>query len=123
MRSAILLLLPLATLFSADLKIDHATVAGTDLKRLQSALEAAGIDTVYGGAHTNHASEMALVSFPDGTYLELMGIQPNADAAAVASHEWSKFLKGDGGPCAWALRERDLPAEVARLKAAGVPVS
>src|SRR5437763_884242 len=119
-----ILLLSVATLLSAaDLKIDHATVAGADLKRLQSALKSTGIDTVYGGAHTNHASEMALVSFPDGSYLELMGIQPNADAAAVASHEWSKFLKGDGGPCAWALRERDLPAEVARLKAAGVPVS
>ena len=94
MRSAILLLLPLATLFSADLKIDHATVAGADLKRLQSALKAAGIDTVYGGAHTNQASEMALVSFPDGTYLELMGIQPNADAATeLAISRWQQAFR------------------------------
>ena len=120
----LLLFLPVAALLSAaDLKIDHATVAGTDVKRMQDALKLAGIDSVYGGPHSNHASEMALVSFPDGTYLELMGIQPNADPAAVASHEWSKWLKGDAGPCAWALRERDIAAEVARLKAAGVPVS
>jgi catechol 2,3-dioxygenase-like lactoylglutathione lyase family enzyme len=66
---------------------------------------------------------MALVSFPDGSYLEVMGVQPKADAAAVGAHEWSKFLRENGGPCAWALREHDLNAEVARLKALGVPVS
>jgi hypothetical protein len=105
------------------LKIDHATVAGRDLKQLQAGLQKAGIATVYGGAHTNHATEMALVSFPDGSYLELMGIQPQADAAAVQAFEWSKFLTGDAGPCAWALRESNLAAEVARLRAAGVAVS
>jgi hypothetical protein len=122
-RSAFLLILSLAALPAANLKIDHVTVAGADVKRMQAALKSIGIDTVYGGPHSNHASEMALTSFPDGSYLEVMGIQPNADAAAVASHEWVKFLKGDAGPCAWALREPDLAAEVARLKSAGVPVS
>src|SRR5262245_46458821 len=122
MRSVLSLLMPLLAL-GADLKIDHATVAGSDVKKLQAGLKAAGIESVYGGPHTNHATEMALVSFPDGSYLELMGIQANADASAVAGHEWSKFLQGNAGPCAWALRERDLAAEVARLKATGVTVS
>jgi hypothetical protein len=90
---------------------------------MQAGLKAAGIESVYGGAHTNRATEMALISFPDGSYLELMGIQPRADAEAVARHEWSGFLKGDAGPCAWALREQDLAREVARLKSAGVTVS
>src|SRR5260370_41127311 len=66
---------------------------------------------------------MALVSFPDGSYLELMGIQTNADARQVAEHVWAKFLKEDAGPCAWAMREKDLAAEVGRLKAAGIAVS
>ena len=82
-----------------------------------------GIASLYGGAHSNHATEMALVSFPDGSYLELMGIQPKADAAAVAGHVWVKFLKENAGPCAWAMREKDLAAEVSRLKAAGIAVS
>lgn len=122
-RTAVLLTLASSLLCAADWKIDHATVAGKDVKQMQAALSKVGIPTIYGGAHTNHASEMALVSFPDGSYLEVMGIQSNADPAAVAKHEWSKFLTGNAGPCAWALRESDLAAEVARLKAAGIPVS
>jgi len=123
LRIAVALIFAASLLIAADWKIDHATVAGSDVKQMQAALAKAGIPTVYGGAHTNHASEMALVSFPDGSYLELMGIQSNADPAAVAKHEWSKFLTGNAGPCAWALRESDLAAEVARLKAAGIAVS
>ena len=112
---------PLAA--AADLKIDHATVAGGDLKKMQAALAAVGLPTVYGGAHTNHTTEMALVSFPDGSYLELIAIQPGADRKLVEQHEWSKFLLGDAGPCAWAARAADLPAEVRRLEVAGVRVS
>jgi hypothetical protein len=115
------LLVPL--LFSADSRIDHVTVAGKSVQQMQAALKAIGIDSVFGGRHDNHATEMALVSFPDGSYLELMGIQPGADPQAVAAHVWSSFLDGNAGPCAWALREKDLPAQVKRLKAAGVPVS
>ena len=87
---------------------------------MQAKLAAVGIASLYGGPHNNHATEMALVSFPDGSYLELMGIQPKADAAAVAGHVWAKFLKENAGPCAWAMREKDLAAEVSRLKAAGI---
>jgi hypothetical protein len=47
---------------------------------------------------------MALTSFPDGSYVELMAIQPQADPAAVAAHEWSKFLQNNAGPCAFAIR-------------------
>jgi Glyoxalase-like domain len=108
---------------ASDLKIDHATVAGSDLKKMQAALAAVGLPSVYGGAHTNHTTEMALISFPDGSYLELMGIQPGADPQLVAEHVWSRFLSGDAGPCAWAVREPDIAAEVRRLEAAGVPVS
>ena len=110
-------------LFAADSRIDHVTIAGSNLAKMQAALKSVGIDTVYGGPHTNHATEMALVSFPDGAYLELMAIQSNADPQAVSQHVWAKFLQQDAGPCAWALRVKDLAAEVARLKAAGVVVS
>jgi hypothetical protein len=110
-------------LTAAELKIDHATVAGSDLKKMQAALAAVGLSSVYGGAHTNHTTEMALISFPDGSYLELMGIQPGADPKLVKEHVWSPFLSGDAGPCAWAVREQDLEAEIRRLEALGVHVS
>lgn len=112
-----------APLSAAYFKLDHVTVAGSDIKKLQASLSDVGIASVYGGAHSNQATEMALVSFPDGSYLELMGLQANADPQAVARHVWSKFLKENAGPCAFALREKNLAAEIGRLKAAGIPVS
>src|ERR1035437_2395938 len=110
-------------LCAADSRIDHVTITGSDIKQMQAKLTAVGIPSVYGGAHSNHATEMALVSFPDGSYLELMGIQSNAEAVAVARHVWAKFLTENAGPCAWAMREKNLAAEVSRLKAAGIAVS
>jgi hypothetical protein len=121
-RCAMILALTVTLAHGADSKIDHVTIAGGDLKQLQARLASVGIASVYGGAHSNHATEMALVSFPDGSYLELMGLPADADAKAVAVHVWAKFLKENAGPTAWAMRTKDLAAEVSRLKAAGVSV-
>ena len=121
-RAAFLVLLPMIT-SAADLTIDHVTVAGKDLKAMRAVLASLGIPSEYGGPHNNHATEMALTSFPDGSYLELIAIQPNADPAAVAAHYWSKRMQTDAGPCAWAVRPKDLGAEVQRLKAAGIAVT
>src|ERR1700735_3984030 len=106
-----------------NFRIDHVTVAGKDIKAMQKALDAVGVRTEYGGPHSNHATEMAIASFPDGSYLELIAIQPKADPVALAAHEWHKFLESDGGPCAWAIRPADFTAETARLRAASVAVT
>src|ERR1700686_257354 len=108
---------------AAELTIDHVTVAGKDLKAMQANLASVGIQCEYGGSHSNHATEMALVSFPNGSYLELIAIQPKANPDAVAAHVWAKHIEGNAGPCAWAVRVKDMPAEVKRLQAAGVAVS
>ncbi|MCU1235783.1 MAG: hypothetical protein JWP63_3750 [Candidatus Solibacter sp.] len=121
-RCAITFVIAAALACGADSKIDHVTIAGSDLKQMQARLAEVGIATVYGGPHSNHATEMALVSFPDGSYLELMGIQPDADPQAMAAHGWAKYLKESAGPTAWAMRTKDIAAEVRRLKAAGVEV-
>lgn len=120
---ACLLLPACLPLIAAELKVDHATVAGQDVRAMQRALQAAGLACEYGGPHSNHATEMALTSFPDGSYLEQIAIQPNADPAAVAAHEWHKQLQNNGGPCAWAVRPADLGAEITRLRAASIQVS
>jgi hypothetical protein len=110
-------------LAAADLKIDHVTVAGRDLKPIQARLEAVGIPTVYGGPHANHITEMALASFPDGSYLEAIAVQPSAAPGVADRHEWAPFLKQDSIPCAWAVQTGDLGAERERLQKAGVSVS
>jgi hypothetical protein len=107
-------------LTAADLKIDHVTVAGHDLKRIQAAIEAAGIPMVYGGAHANGVTEMALTSFPDGSYLEAIAVVQGADRQAVARHEWAAFLKHDAAACAWAIQSHDLEADRRTLAAAGL---
>jgi hypothetical protein len=123
MMRLLMLVLCGSWLTAAELKIDHATVAGSDLKKMQAALTAVGLSSIYGGAHTNHTTEMALISFPDGSYLEMMAIVPGADRKLLAEHVWSQYLAGDAGPCAWAVREPDMDAEIRRLEAAGVEVS
>jgi hypothetical protein len=123
MRSVIALVLLALPVGGVELKIDHVTIAGARLAEMRQAFSAAaGIPTEYGGPHSNHATEMALASFPDGSYIELMGIQQGADAAAVAAHTWSRFLRENGGPCAFALRVTDVNAEIERLSHAGIRV-
>jgi hypothetical protein len=123
MRCVPILAVCAVALTAADLRVDHVTAAGSSLKQMQANLAAIGIETVYGGPHSNGATEMALVSFPDGSYLELMAPQANADAQTLARQPWTKFMRADAGPCAWAVREQDVAAEVERLRAAGIAVS
>ena len=120
-RAGILFLMT-QLLGAADLTVDHVTVAGTDLKQMQARLASVGIPSEYGGPHSNGATQMALASFPDGSYLELIALQVNPDAKAVAAHYWSKQIQGNAGPTGWAVRAGDVAVEAARLRAAGIPV-
>jgi hypothetical protein len=65
---------------------------------------------------------MALASFPDGSYLELLALQPHTGAGVMERHAWSRFIQGDAGPCAWAVSTNDLDGELRPLRAAGIPV-
>jgi hypothetical protein len=107
----------------ADLKVDHITLAVPDLDTGRAVLAKQGIDTEFGGKHSNGQTEMALASFPDGSYLELIAPQPGADAS---HHYWAKFMlsRGEtgGNPCAWAITSANIAADTARIKAAGIAV-
>jgi hypothetical protein len=111
-------------LMAQQFHIDHVTVAGRNVQAMIETLRSVvGISAEYGGPHSNHATEMALASFPDGSYLELIGIQPTADPAALAAHYWHKFMEADAGPCSWAVRPADFSGEVERLRKSGVSVT
>ena len=98
-----------ASVLAADLKVDHVTIAGRDLKQLQAQFAAAGIPSEYGGKHTNGLTEMAIASFTDGSYLELIAAQKSAGAP---EHYWGKFIDANAGPCAWAVSVPDVAAAV-----------
>lgn len=107
---------------AASFKIDHVTVAGRDLGALRNALRAVGIPTEPGGPHANRATEMAIASFPDGSYLELIALQPAGDPASMQAHDWVRYLQGNAGPCAWAVQVPDVDAQAELLRTAGVSV-
>ncbi|HEV2199843.1 MAG TPA: VOC family protein [Bryobacteraceae bacterium] len=119
LRILVVMLAPVV-LSGADLKIDHVTVAGRDLKALRAALASVGIPSEYGGPHANHATEMAVTSFADGSYLELIALQAAPDPKAVAAHDWSVQIQNDAGPCSWAVLVPDVDAERRRLLAAHI---
>ncbi|MFC5279297.1 VOC family protein [Halorubrum rubrum] len=101
-----------------DLRIDHVTVAGRDLDRLVEAFAAAGFPVEYGGRHSNGVTHMSIVGFRDGSYLELIStLEPDAD-----SPWWDAPIRGDGGPCAWAVDAQDIDAASADLRDRGVRV-
>ena len=120
MRVIVLILLASVGLRAAELTVDHVSVAGRDLKQMQARLAALGIPSEFGGPHSNHATQMALTSFPDGSYLELIALQDKPDEKAVTAHYWSKQIQGNAGPAAWAVRAMTPTAEVKRLRAAGI---
>jgi hypothetical protein len=120
MRAILIYLVMLPTLMAAELKVDHATIAGPSLKHLREMFDLAGLPTQYGGEHSGGVTEMGLMSFPDGSYLELI-----AWVHAAAPHpgaSWAKFIDQAGGPCAWAIDVSDLGKEVERFKSAQIPV-
>jgi hypothetical protein len=120
MRRVFFGLLCAAALSGASMRVDHVTIAGSNLEALRRAFAGAGVPTEYGGRHSNGITEMALSSFADGSYLELIAPVAGADPSP---HYWGAFMKANAGPCAWAVRSSNLAADTARLLgAAGIAV-
>lgn len=105
------------------LKIDHATVCGNDLDDLRSAFTSISLAPDYGGQHGNGVTQMALIGFDDGSYLELIAPVKKDDPKLAESSDWAKFIVADAGPCAWAVESRDLHKDVAQLRSSGIKVT
>jgi catechol 2,3-dioxygenase-like lactoylglutathione lyase family enzyme len=100
------------------LKIDHVSIAWSDLSFLQTAFEGVGLKTEYGGVHSNGVTHMSILGFNDGSYIELISVIKPGQRADT----WGKQIAGNGGPCAWAVEEEKLAAEVERIKQLGIRV-
>jgi len=71
----------------AHLKVDHASVCSSQLDAMRESFAAAGLETDYGGPHGNGGTQMALLGFNDGSYLELIAPQGMA-----ADSNWAKMI-------------------------------
>jgi hypothetical protein len=98
--------------------VDHAVVAGSDLDALGAAFAEAGLVTEYGGEHSNGVTHNRVLGFADGSYLELI----STVESGAESPWWDEPIRGDAGPCAWALPVADIEAETDRIESLGVPV-
>lgn len=100
-----------------QIRIDHATVCGSDLELLQDVFAGVGLITDYGGPHANGLTHMALLAFEDGSYLELIAPIKRDQAGAFP---WGDLMLGEAGAGAWAIGVADIHAEVTRLKSLGI---
>jgi catechol 2,3-dioxygenase-like lactoylglutathione lyase family enzyme len=101
------------------LGIDHVVVAVNDLTRTMRDYEHLGFTVTPGGDHAHRGSHNALITFDDGSYIELIAFKhepPEKD------NDWWDMLRGGEGLVDVALLSHDLPAEAERLRASGLDV-
>jgi hypothetical protein len=105
-----------------NLAIDHVSVCGSNLERMRADFAAVGLRTSYGGRHANGMTHMDLLTFPDGSYIELIAPYTSLAGAGGMMSGWAKLMEGDAGCGAWAVRSTDIHAETLRLRSAGIDV-
>jgi hypothetical protein len=101
------------------MRIDHVSVGGNDLGRMERSFAEAGMETVYGGPHSGGETKMSLLGFVDGSYIELISTVERGGKASL----WSRQISENGGPCAWAIGVDDIAKEVAKARQVGIPAS
>jgi glyoxalase-like protein len=102
------------------LEIDHVSVCGSNLDTLRQAFTDVGLTADFGGPHGNGITQMAIIGFEDGSYIELIApVKPGGSAGSP----WAKFMSDDAVTCAWAVGTNVLLQDVDRLKKAGIPVA
>src|SRR4051794_39931343 len=85
--------------------IDHIVIAVSELDQAVADYQQIGLTVTPGGEHKGGATHNALVSFADGTYLELIAIK---DPVKAASHPWFQTMDRGDGSVAFALLAPDL---------------
>lgn len=101
------------------MNLDHITIAGTELNRLESLFQTLGLGASYGGRHSNGVTHMSVLGFDDGSYIELISTIEKGQE----SPWWGSFIQGDAGICAWAVEVEDVAREAARISAMGIEVT
>ena len=101
--------------------LDHVVIAVHNLEAAIQDYRALGFTVVRGGIHASRATQNALITFPDGTYLELLA--PTGEPPVSGVIDFSVLLQRGEGLAGYALRSDDLEADIARLQAQGLAVS
>jgi catechol 2,3-dioxygenase-like lactoylglutathione lyase family enzyme len=98
------------------LGIDHLVIAVPDLEVARGNYEQLGFTVIPGGRHPV-GTHNALISFADGSYLELIAFyEPSAE------HRWWAPLQKGGGLVDFCMRTGDLLGDTAAFREAGVSI-
>jgi catechol 2,3-dioxygenase-like lactoylglutathione lyase family enzyme len=100
--------------------LDHVVIAVHDLDAAIQDYRALGFTVMRGGIHANRATQNALIAFPDATYLELLA--PTGEPPLSGVIDFSVLLQQGEGLAGYALRSKDIEADVRRLRAEGFAV-
>lgn len=108
------------------MRFDHAIIAVFDLEAATADFEKLGFTVVYGGEHDGGLTHNALITFADGTYLELMA--PTSPALITNPPEPGPgnylFLFDSGeGFAGFAFHTDELDAIVDRVRENGIEIA
>lgn len=93
-------------------QLDHVVLVVRDLASATADHRRRGFTVTPGGEHADRVTHNALITFADGTYLELVAFR---DLARALTHRWWKVAADGGGLADFALLSDDLTADSAAL--------
>ena len=93
-------------------QLDHVVFVARDLNAAIADHRRRGFTVTPGGEHAGGVTRNALITFRDGSYLELVGFN---DLSRSLSHRWWKVAADGGGLADFALLSDDLAADSAAL--------
>jgi catechol 2,3-dioxygenase-like lactoylglutathione lyase family enzyme len=99
------------------LGIDHIVIVVNDLEQAAKDFEQLGFTVVPGGQHPV-GSHNVLISFRDGSYIELIAFYREA-----ADHRWWQPLRQGERLVDFCLQTNDLKGDTEKLRAAGVAIN
>ena len=108
------------------MRFDHAIIAVLDLDVATADFEQLGFTTVYGGEHGGGLTHNTLITFADGTYLEVMAPtnpQLLSDPPAPGPGNYLFFFDGGEGYAGFALHTDELDNVVNRVRESGIEIA
>ncbi len=100
--------------------IDHLASAWRDHESAVEEFEKIGLSATFGGTHADGTTQMSMLPFADGSYLEL--IAPTDSTEPGDTVRWPDHIQTDAGPCAWCLRAEDITGAAKAAIDAGEPI-
>ncbi len=99
--------------------VDHVATTWSDLEHAEATFADLGLEPEYGGEHGDGGTEMSMVCFQDGSYLEFVSAADDVDRP----QRWPEGIADDAGPYSWATEVGSVLGHLSRAMEMGHPVA